>query len=103
MNRSVGNQVALMPLHEGQVKAYWALQPHRFKALRCGRRWGKTDFAKIWIVQALAQGHECAWLAPQHKTWSEVYAEIVRMLGPLLETNSKGSGVTRTKTGGRLD
>jgi hypothetical protein len=29
MNRSVGNQVALAPLHAGQVDAYWALKPHR--------------------------------------------------------------------------
>jgi hypothetical protein len=78
-------------------------KPHRFKALRCGRRWGKTDFAKNWIVEGLIQGQECAWWAPQHKTWSEVYAEIVRMLGPLLGTSSKVLGFIRTKTGGRLD
>jgi len=82
MNRSVGNQVALMPLHEGQVKAYWALKSYHFKALRCGRRWGKTDFAKTWIAQGLSQGYECAWFAPQHKTWSEVYPEIVNMIRP---------------------
>jgi hypothetical protein len=51
--------------------AWWALQGHRFKALRCGRRWGKTDFAKIWIGDGLARGMECGWFAPPHKTWSE--------------------------------
>jgi hypothetical protein len=55
---------------------YWALQPHRYKILRCGRRFGKTEFAKIWIGQGLLQGWECAWLAPQHKIWSEAYMEI---------------------------
>ena len=103
MNRLIGNQLSPGKLHSSQVKAYWALKGHRFKALQCGRRWGKTDFAKAWIVQGLAQGYECAWMAPQHKTWSEVYPEITRMLGPILERSSKTSGVIRTKTGGRQD
>jgi hypothetical protein len=72
MNRSAGHQVALTPLHAGQVDAYWALKPHRFKALRSGRRFGKTDFGKTWIAQGLTQGYECAWFAPQHMTWAEV-------------------------------
>ena len=76
MTRAIENRLSLGTLHSGQVKAYWALKSHRFKALRCGRRLGKTDFAKTWIAQGLAQGDECAWFAPQHKTWSEVYPEI---------------------------
>jgi hypothetical protein len=103
MNRSVGNQVALMPLHEGQVKAYWALQPHRFKALRSGRRFGKTDFGKTWIAQGLTQGYECAWFAPQHMTWAEVYPEMANIVRPILDTSSKTSGVMRMTNGGRLD
>jgi hypothetical protein len=103
MTRAIENRLSLGTLHSSQVKAYWALKQHRFKALRCGRRWGKTDFAKTWIAQGLAQGYECAWFAPQHKTWSEVYPEIVNMMRPILDTSSKVSGVMRTKTGGRLD
>jgi hypothetical protein len=45
-------------------------------ALRCGWRFGKTDFGKTWIIQGHAQGEECAWFAPQHKTWSEVYDRV---------------------------
>jgi len=56
--------ISLGKMHPGQIKAYWALQPHRYKILRCGRRFGKTEFAKIWIGQGLLQGWECAWLAP---------------------------------------
>jgi hypothetical protein len=40
--------ISLGTMHPGQIKAYWALQPHRYKILRCGRRFGKTEFAKIW-------------------------------------------------------
>jgi hypothetical protein len=90
-------------LHAGQADAYWALQPHRLKVLRCGRRFGKTEFAKIWIIQGLLQGFECAWLAPQHMIWSEVYTDLANLLRPLLDTSSKTGAVMRMKTGGRLD
>jgi hypothetical protein len=98
-----GRRLSLGTLHSGQVKAFLALRDHRFKALRCGRRFGKTDFAKTWIKEGLVQGYECAWLAPQHKTWSEVYSEIASDLAPIIDMKSKGAGLIRFKTGGRLD
>src|SRR4051812_47832066 len=76
-------ELSLGTLHSGQVAAYWALQPHRFKALRCGRRFGKTDYAKIWIAEGLVQGFECGWFAPQHMTWSEVYSDLTSTLRPI--------------------
>ncbi len=102
-SRPAETQLSLGTLHSGQAAAYWALKSSRFKALRCGRRFGKTDFAKIWVSQALAQGWECAWFAPQHMTWAEVYSELAEILRPILDTSSKGSAVMRLKTGGRLD
>jgi hypothetical protein len=85
------------------VTAFLALRDHRFKALRCGRRFGKTDFAKTWIKEGLVQGFEIAWFAPQHKTWSEVYSELASTMAPLINHASKTAGVMRFKTGGRLD
>jgi hypothetical protein len=95
--------LSLGTLHSGQVAAYWALRPHRFKALRCGRRFGKTDFAKTWISEGLVRGWECGWFAPQHMTWSEVYSDLAQSLRPILDTSSKGGAVMRMRTGGRLD
>jgi hypothetical protein len=87
----------------GQVTAYRALHGHRFKALRCGRRFGKTELAKAWIKQGLLQGEACAWFAPQHMTASEVYSDLMRDLAPVLNARSKAEGVMRLKTGGHLD
>ena len=101
--RSSSSQLSLGTMHSGQAAAHWAFSSKRFKALRCGRRFGKTDFAKMWISQGLVQGHECGWFAPQHMTWSEVYSELADSLRPILNTSSKGSAAMRTKTGGRLD
>jgi hypothetical protein len=96
-------KLSLQQLHVGQLRAYWALKQHRFKALRCGRRFGKTELAKTWIADALLRGWECAWLAPQHKTWSETFTELVDLLRPVLKDRSKGGGLLRLTTGGRLD
>ena len=90
-------------MHAGQIAAFRALQGHRLKALRCGRRYGKTDFGKIWIADALARGMECAWFAPQHNTWSEVFQAMAELFRPILEEASKSKGVIRLKNGGRLD
>lgn len=98
-----GNVISLGRLHAGQLKAYRALLPHRYKALRCGRRYGKTEFAIKWIAQGLIQGQQCAWFAPQHMTWSEVFFEFTRILGPLVIASSKADAVIRLANGGRLD
>jgi hypothetical protein len=102
-SRAHGRRISLGQLHLGQLMAYRALQPHRFKALRCGRRFGKTEFAKNWIAQGLVQGEECAWFAPQHMTWIEVYSELTQMLAPILDTSSRAPPVIRLSNGGRLD
>jgi hypothetical protein len=90
-------------LHQGQVKAYRALLGHRFMALRCGRRFGKTDMAKAWIKQGLVQGEACAWFSPQHMQASEVFSELSKSLAPILQARSRGAGALKVQTGGRLD
>ena len=101
--RSSETKLSVGKLHSGQVDAYWDLHGHRFKVLRCGRRFGKTDFAKIWITEGLIRGWESAWFAPQHRTWGEVYSDLATDLQPILERNSKQAGVMHFKTRGRLD
>lgn len=99
----ITTRLKLPTFHRGQADAWHKLKPFRFKALRCGRRWGKTDFAKVWIGDGLARGMECGWFAPQHKTWSEAYTEMRSAFEPILDGGSKGAAVMRASTGGRLD
>ena len=98
-----GFRIILPQMHSGQLNAFRALRPHRFKALRCGRRFGKTEFAKAWIAQGLLLGADCAWFAPQHTTWSEVYMDLTEMLAPIVTASSRTPPVIRLSTGGRLD
>jgi hypothetical protein len=72
-------------------------------ALRCGRRFGKTDLAKAWIKQGLVQGEACAWFSPQHMQASEVFSELSNSLAPILQARSRGAGTLKVQTGGRLD
>lgn len=97
------NTIALAPLHAGQIDAYRALHRRRFMALRCGRRFGKTELARTWLMNGLLWGQECAWLAPEHKTWAEVFSSVAETLRPLIEVASRSGGVIRFSNGARLD
>ena len=71
-------------------------------ALRCGRRFGKTELAKAWISEGLVSGMACAWIAPQHMLAQEVYYDLAKKFSALVEESSKAS-LIRLRTGGRLD
>ena len=96
-------QIWLEPLHPGQARAYRALIGHRFMALRCGRRFGKTALAKSWAAQGLLQGEEVGWFAPEHKHMAEVYADLKATLASLLVASAKTPPALRLSTGGRVD
>ena len=91
--------ISIGRLHPG---AYAALRGHRFMALRCGRRFGKTELAKAWISEGLVSGMACAWIAPQHMLAQEVYYDLAKKFPALVEESSKAS-LIRLRTGGRLD
>lgn len=95
--------ISIGTLHAGQWAAYWALRRHRFMALRCGRRFGKTEFAMTWIAQGLVEGMECAWFVPQHTMWAEVITALNRRLGPIAGHASRSDAVMRFTNGARLD
>jgi hypothetical protein len=96
-----GLSISLPALHAGQKAALRTLMPHRFMALRCGRRFGKTELAKAWIIQGLLKGEKCAWFSPQHRMATEVQAGLALQLAPVLA--AKGQNSLRLITGGLLD
>jgi hypothetical protein len=96
-------QIRLEPLHPGQARAYRALVGHRFVALRCGRRFGKTALAKSWVAHGLLQGEEVGWFAPEHKHMAEVCADLKATLASLLVASAKTPPALRLLTGGRVD
>ena len=95
-------EISIGQLHAGQIAAYKALRGSRYMALRCGRRFGKTELAKAWISQGLLMGMPCAWIAPQHMLAQEVYYDLAKKFSRLIEENAKAS-LIRLRTVGRLD
>lgn len=77
--------------------------PGRFKAVRCGRRWGKTAFEATLACDAATKGRSVGFFAPDYRILSETFNEILDILAPIKRSSSKVDGLIRTVTGGRID
>lgn len=95
-------------LFEDQRQAFETLADEQYAILRCGRRYGKTEFGGQWAIGGenfggLSNGMPVGWFAPSYKIMSEVYYELSQMLEPIKQHASKTDGVIRCVNGGRLD
>ena len=99
--------VILPTFHPGQVAAYNLVDKDgnfpRRKVIRCGRRWGKTDYCKTVACDGAVKGEPIGWFTPDYKRQTEAYNEIADILDPVRKRSSKVEGVYRTTTGGRID
>ena len=77
--------------------------PARFKALRCGRRWGKTAFLKTIACDFAAKGAQVGWFVPNYRYASEAYSENEVTLEPTILNSSRNLGLIKTTTGGRIE
>lgn len=93
--------ITLPEPHQGQINIF--NMAGRFKASRCGRRFGKTDCAIMLAAPMVARGAYIGWFAPDYKIQSEAFNEIRVALGSLVLTSNKIEGTIRTVTGGRVD
>jgi len=75
----------------------------RFKAVRCGRRWGKSVLGADWLGDGAVKGYPCGFFAPDYKRLTEIYVELKEMLAPVTAAASKTDGIIRTINGGRID
>jgi hypothetical protein len=97
-------RIELPTFHAGQNRAYH--MPGRFKAIRAGRRWGKTTFgSSVLCMETLGdgKGYPTAWMSPTYKYLTEAYNDILNILQPVVTSKSKIDGVIRTIGNGRVD
>lgn len=87
--------------HSGQLKAWNART--RYFALRCGRRWGKTDYGKILAGDAIGKGRNVGIFVPTYKTVAETYNELVLLLDPVRASANKSTMVFKAVNGGGID
>jgi hypothetical protein len=100
--------VVKMPvLHAGQVGAFKMLdsegKPARFRAIRCGRRWGKSALAKTMAGDRIIKGRIQGYFVPAYKYQTEIYDELLDMLRPIVKSHNKTEGIIRCITGGRIE
>jgi hypothetical protein len=93
--------VDIPTLHPDQVRA-WEV-PGKYKAVRCGRRWGKTDLSVTVAADAIIKGKTIGWFAPEYRYLSEPFTKLRAILEPISVRSSEGHGIIRTTTGGGLD
>ncbi len=93
--------VRLPTLHPGQVAAF--NEGYRFLAMRCGRRWGKTNFAITLACDMASKKQPVGFFAPDYKIIAETYQEIREILDPVVTRASQQRGIIRTLGGGRVD
>lgn len=99
--------IALPDLHPGQIAAYLAKWPDgrkaKRKAIRCGRRWGKTRFGETIACDASTKGRLVGYFTPGYKYQVEVFNDCADILRPIRAASSKVEGTIRTTTNGRID
>jgi hypothetical protein len=96
-------EVILPTLHSDQVRAFEVVRRNKLTALRCGRRWGKTEFFVTLGGDAAAKGEPVGYFAPDYKIQAEAFSAFSSTLDPIKRSSSRIEGVIRTITGGRLD
>ncbi|MDE2103722.1 MAG: hypothetical protein KGL39_41175 [Patescibacteria group bacterium] len=95
--------VKLPTFHPDQERAYWTFALNQRTALRCGRRWGKTDLLKAIASDAAVKREIVGFFAPDYKRLSEAYHELTGMLLEVKESASRVDGIYRAIGGGRID
>ena len=93
--------ISLPVLHEGQQAAFNIAA--RFRALRCGRRWGKTAFLKTVACDFAIKGAQVGWFVPNYRYASEAYSEAEETLAPVIRNSSRVLGHIHTTSGGRIE
>lgn len=88
-------------LHEGQRDII--KDATRFNVTSCGRRWGKTLLGVRLCKPSLANGGYVGWFAPSYKMMLEVWDELRRLMGGMLERSNKTEMRMQFRGGGAVD
>lgn len=94
-------KIVLPTFHSSQVAAF--KKPGRFKAIRCGRRWGKNVFGETIATSDATKGRFVGWFAPENKRLAESYRTIRETIDPIWKSSDQTRGIIRTKTGGSIE
>lgn len=76
---------------------------HRFNALCCGRRFGKTELGMDRLIQIALPGKPVAWFAPNYKLAAPVWRELQNRLYPVTRDVNQQERRMELKGGGSIE
>lgn len=86
--------------HPGQ--ALILNHPARFRVVACGRRFGKTEAAKLDLMITAFDGGVAWWVLPTYTMAQEVWGSLLLMLEPLAESVDRSSRQIYFANGGQI-
>lgn len=99
--------IRLPTFHIGQVGAFRLRNPDgsrpQRKAVRCGRRWGKTEFGAAVAADGAAKRELIGWFAPEHRFVTPAYHAVMDILAPIRRSSSIMRGSIETTRGGSVE
>lgn len=75
--------ITLPPLHSGGQHQVFK-DPTRFKVLVCGRRWGKSLLAAVWLISIAIRGGVGWWVWPSFPMAMVGWRRLMVILAPLI-------------------
>ncbi len=79
----------LPALHPGQERALALFNTARFLVLRCGRRWGKTEFLMHLAMITAMDGHPVAYVVADFSRMLEVWEAMTAILEPIIQSKNE--------------
>lgn len=88
-------------LHAGQQEVRG--QAQRFNVLRCGRRWGKSEFGLGLMLDTILTPRPAGWFAPTYKILAPTWDDAQERFAPIIIDRDAKLMSLRFIGGGKLD
>lgn len=74
----------------------------RFRVVACGRRFGKTELAKLDLIITAADGGVGWWVLPTYTMAGEVWSSLISLLEPLATRIDRTNRIINFSNGGQI-
>lgn len=75
----------------------------RWNILKCGRRFGKTEFGNFLAIEPMKDGYPVGWWSPTYKDLYEVWNDLKHVLHPIIEHKDETVKQLSIIGGGKID
>lgn len=110
----MSTRIVLHPLHDGQREVWNASAGSRYHAVRCGRRWGKTDMISILSTSCVLQkfpipgsahtgGGRVGIFTAEYRQWQEIFDKLAATLEPVIVSKSRTEKRIIVSNNGKID